>query len=141
MLLLPQITSIREINVGGEVVGAEVRVAGSWYYVSALRMCVPSGRFGGDGRDQLKCGSVANPAGWCCEHGVYVRPQEMTAVEIPAAEEGDTFAMFLREGDGWRQFGLLGAQGAAYSLREGTGELVAQNMRTGARYTNGRRGA
>jgi hypothetical protein len=40
-------------------------------------LCRPlaSGEKCKDGRDRLFCGSVANPAGFCCEHGAFVRYQ------------------------------------------------------------------
>lgn len=37
--------------------------------------CRPTGETLSDGRDVLSCGYPANPAGFCCEHGVFVRPQ------------------------------------------------------------------
>lgn len=42
--------------------------------------CVPTGATIRDGRDRLACGYVANPAGYCCEHGTYVGPQQYTPV-------------------------------------------------------------
>lgn len=60
------------------------------------------------------------------------------STEIPFTEEADSFAMFVEERDGWRQFGILDAEGATYSLTHSTGRVCAQNYRTGNVYTGGR---
>jgi hypothetical protein len=46
--------------------------------------CAPTGRHGRDGRDYLACGSIANPAGYCCEHGTPVgcQPQGRPVVTV-----------------------------------------------------------
>lgn len=42
--------------------------------------CTPTGRATGDGRDYLACGSITNPAGFCCDHGV-----DVVALDVPYA--------------------------------------------------------
>jgi hypothetical protein len=49
--------------------------AGQPHHLGCEPTCKPTGYVISDGRDELTCGSVANPAGYCCEHGLYVGPQ------------------------------------------------------------------
>lgn len=55
--------------------------------IAALSLdCTPTGQRLGDGRDRLSCGSVANPAGYCCDHGGFVRDQPQSSGAFEAAE-------------------------------------------------------